>query len=108
MRRVHAVAVAATFAAFAFNASANAQVTAYEGARLIIGDGAVVENGTLLVRGDKIAAAGANISIPADAKRVNIAGKTVMPMMIDTHVHLSPTRERIIRDLKQRAYYGVS
>jgi imidazolonepropionase-like amidohydrolase len=39
---------------------------------------------------------------------VNLAGKTVMPMIIDTHTHLSQTRDALIRDLKQRAYYGVS
>ena len=87
---------------------AHAQSTAYEGARLIIGDGSVVENGTLVVQGDKIVAAGAGVQIPAGANRVNLAGKTVMPMIIDSHVHLSPTRERIIVDLKRRAYYGVS
>jgi imidazolonepropionase-like amidohydrolase len=31
-----------------------------------------------------------------------------MPMIVDTHVHVSPTREAIIRDLRMRAYYGVS
>jgi imidazolonepropionase-like amidohydrolase len=31
-----------------------------------------------------------------------------MPMIIDTHVHLSETRDALIRDLKMRAYYGVS
>jgi imidazolonepropionase-like amidohydrolase len=46
--------------------------------------------------------------VPAGAPRVNLAGKTVMPMLIDTHVHLSPTREMLIRDLRRRAYYGVS
>ena len=84
------------------------QVTAYEGARLIVGDGTVVKNGTIVVDGARIVAAGANVSVPAGATRVNLAGKTVMPMIIDTHVHLSPTRERIIVDLKRRAYYGVS
>jgi hypothetical protein len=39
---------------------------------------------------------------------MSLAGKTVMPMIIDTHVHLSETREALIRDLRQRAYYGVS
>jgi imidazolonepropionase-like amidohydrolase len=39
---------------------------------------------------------------------VNLAGKTVMPMILDTHVHLSTTHDGIVRDLKQRAYYGVS
>src|SRR6266567_9322953 len=40
--------------------------------------------------------------------RVSLAGKTVMPMLIDTHVHLSPTREALTRDLQRRAYFGVS
>jgi imidazolonepropionase-like amidohydrolase len=30
-----------------------------------------------------------------------------MPMVIDTHVHLGPTRDALIRDLRMRAYYGV-
>src|SRR6185295_2451598 len=63
---------------------------------------------TLVVDGAKIVQAGAGVAVPAGATRVNLAGKTVMPMVIDTHVHLSPTRERLIRDLKQRAYFGVS
>jgi imidazolonepropionase-like amidohydrolase len=85
-------------------------VTAYEGARLIIGDGRVIENGTLVVDGTKIAQAGpaADVRVPAGATRVSLAGKTVMPMIVDTHVHLSETRDARIRDLKQRAYYGVS
>ena len=85
-------------------------VTAYEGGRLIVGDGRVIENATLLVEGTKIAQAGAaaDVRVPAGATRVNLAGKTVMPMVIDTHVHLSDTRDALIRDLKIRAYYGVS
>jgi imidazolonepropionase-like amidohydrolase len=85
-------------------------VTAYEGARLIVGDGRLIENATLVVEGTKIAQVGgaANVRVPAGATRVNLAGKTVMPMIIDTHVHLSETREALIRDLRQRAYYGVS
>jgi imidazolonepropionase-like amidohydrolase len=85
-------------------------VTAYEGARLIVGDGRVIENATLVVDGAKIAQAGtvADVRVPAGATRVNLAGKTVMPMIVDTHVHLSETRDALIRDLRMRAYYGVS
>jgi imidazolonepropionase-like amidohydrolase len=116
MRRLSLVATTATFALaciaeFAGPASAQTGVTAFEGARLIVGDGsAPIENGTLVIDGTKIVQAGraADVSVPAGATRVNLAGKTVMPMIIDTHVHLSPTRERLVRDLKQRAYYGVS
>ncbi len=107
MHRIRAVAAAAVLAAFAFQ-SAHAQQTAYEGARLIVGDGTVVNSGTIVVDGSRIVAAGANVAVPAGATRVSLAGKTVMPMIIDTHVHLSPTRERLIADLKRRAYYGVS
>jgi imidazolonepropionase-like amidohydrolase len=84
--------------------------TAYEGARLILGDGRVIENATLVVDGAKIAQVGAaaDVRVPAGAKRVSLAGKTVIPMIVDTHVHLSDTRDALIRDLKMRAYYGVS
>jgi imidazolonepropionase-like amidohydrolase len=119
MRRVNAVALTATIAvgvvvAIAGPARAQAPaggVTAFEGARLIVGDGsAPIESATLVVDGARIVQAGAaaDVRIPAGAARVNLAGKTVMPMLIDTHVHLSPTRELLTRDLKRRAYFGVS
>jgi imidazolonepropionase-like amidohydrolase len=92
----------------ALTGSTHAQ-TAYEGARLIVGDGRVIDNATIVVDGARITQAGdaKEIKVPAGAKRVSIAGKTVMPMMVDTHVHLSGKRETAIRDLKQRAYWGV-
>ena len=45
---------------------------------------------------------------PAGATRVSLAGKTVMPTIVDTHVHTSQTREALTQDLQRRAYYGVS
>jgi imidazolonepropionase-like amidohydrolase len=114
MYRVNVVTVAAVvtlgfLAGGAIPASAQS-VTVFEGARLIVGDGRVLENATLVVEGAKIAQVGqtAEVRVPAGATRVDLAGKTVMPMLIDTHVHLSPTREALIRDLRLRAYYGVS
>jgi len=94
---------------FAIPASAQ-PVTAYEGARLIVGDGRVIENATLVVEGAKIAQVGptTDVRVPAGATRVALAGKTVMPMIVDTHTHLSTTRDGLIRDLKRRAYFGVS
>src|ERR1700674_720054 len=65
-------------------------VTVFEGARIIVGDGRAADAG-----------------VPAGAARVNLAGKTVMPTIIDTHTHLSQTRPMLINDLKRRAYYGV-
>jgi len=114
MCRVNVVAVAATITlavSLAGPAGAQTGVSAFEGARLIVGDGgAPIENATLVVDGARIIQAGraADVQVPAGAARVSLAGKTVMPMLIDTHVHLSPTREALTRDLKRRAYYGVS
>jgi imidazolonepropionase-like amidohydrolase len=108
MRRLSAVAVATAFVLVAGLAvPASADVTAFEGARLIVGDGSVVENATLVIDGNKIVQAGSGVQVPAGATRVNLAGKTVMPAIIDSHVHLSANRERLIRDLKQRGYWGV-
>jgi imidazolonepropionase-like amidohydrolase len=86
----------------------NEPATAYEGARLIVGDGNVIDNATLVVQGDKLTQVGRDVRVPAGATRVSLAGKTVMPMIVDTHVHLSADRDALVRDLRQRAYYGVS
>ncbi len=88
----------------------NAQsVTLFENGRVIVGDGKVIENASFLVQDDRITQVGpaAAIKAPAGAMRVNLAGKTVMPAIIDTHVHTSTTREALITDLKQRAHFGV-
>jgi imidazolonepropionase-like amidohydrolase len=85
-----------------------APVTAFEGARIIVGDGSpAIEKGTIVVNGATIQAVGANVQVPAGAQRVNLSGKTVMPMILDTHIHAPATREQMIRDLRRRAYWGV-
>ena len=103
MRRVNAIAAAAAVCLVGLTGPAWADVTAFENVRLIVGNGSVVENATLVIDGNKIVQAGQGVAVPAGATRVNLAGKTVMPAIIDTHVHLSPTRDKLIRDLKQRA-----
>ncbi len=118
MHRKSMVAAATTIAlgvlaGFAVPASAQAPaggVTVFEGARIIMGDGRVIENGTLVMDGTRIAQAGsaADVRAPAGATRVNLSGKTVMPMVVDTHTHLSTTLDALAKDLKRRAYYGVS
>ena len=92
-------------------AQAPAGVIAFEGARVIVGDGrAPIENATFIVTGNRFTAVGraGDVRVPAGATRVNLAGKTVMPGILDTHNHLSQTREMLIDDLKRRAYYGVT
>ena len=85
--------------------------TVFEGARVIVGDGsAPIENATVVVEGGRITQVGraANVKTPAGAARVSLTGKTVIPTLIDTHVHLSQEREPLTLDLRRRAYSGVS
>jgi imidazolonepropionase-like amidohydrolase len=59
-------------------------------ARLIDGAGQAVEQATVIVQGHTIAAAGPSrsISIPRGATRIDGRGVTVLPGLIDCHVHL--------------------
>jgi imidazolonepropionase-like amidohydrolase len=84
---------------------------AFEGARIIVGDGqAPIEGGVLVVTGNRIVQVGraGAVKVPPGAARVSLAGKTVMPAIVDTHTHLRQTREALAEDLRRRAYYGVS
>jgi imidazolonepropionase-like amidohydrolase len=100
--------IAAVLAGLSVPATGQAPVTAFEGARIIVGDGSpVIEKGTIVVNGTTIQAVGANVQVPAGAQRVNLAGKTVIPMILDTHIHAPATREQMIRDLRRRVYWGV-
>jgi imidazolonepropionase-like amidohydrolase len=111
MCRLKPFALIAILAAFTTTLAQTPAVTVYEGARVIIGDGrAPIENATIIVSGNRFTQIGraGDVKVPAGATRVNLAGKTVMPMILDTHTHLSQTREMLINDLTRRAYYGVS
>ena len=90
---------------------APATVTVFEGARVIVGDArAPIENASFIVSGSTFGPVGRSgeTRVPAGAARVNLAGKTVIPALIDTHTHLSQTREMLVDDLRRRAYFGVS
>ena len=91
----------------------------FDGARLIIGDGSVIENGAFLVEGDRILEVGrtGEVAAPPGATSIDLAGKTVIPALIDIHMHIGYegymswsaqhySRENIIEHLERYAYYG--
>src|SRR5690349_21069948 len=89
-------AIATASSAIAPAQTPPATVTLFEGARIITGDGrAPLENASFVVSGGRITQVGnaASVRGPAGATRVSLAGKTVMPAIIDVHTHLSQTRE---------------
>ena len=93
----------------------------YEGARLIIGDAsAPIESGAVVVQDGKITAIGrqGSVTAPPGATRVNLTGKTIMPTMNNSHLHIGyeaytswgPEHygaPNILDHLQREAFYGV-
>ena len=70
--------------------SASAQVTAIRAGKLVDPDmGTVLTSQTILVRNNKIEAVGSNITIPSNAKIIDLSNQTVLPGLIDCHTHLA-------------------
>jgi len=63
---------------------------AYTGARIIPIVGDEIENGVIVVQGGKIIAVGpaGAVELPEGAERRDVAGKIIMPGLVDTHSHI--------------------
>ena len=85
-------------------------ITVFEGARVIVGNGsAPIENAVFVVDDARFVQVGraGDVQVPAGATRVNLAGKTVMPAIVDTHTHVPTSRDALVDLLQRKAYYGV-
>ena len=102
-------------------ATASAQTTAFVGGRIIDGIGRVIERGTIVVRDGRIVQVGAQdaVKVPAGVAEVNLAGKTVVPGLINAHGHVAATsglrsapefytRDNLVRQLKTYSQYGIT
>jgi imidazolonepropionase-like amidohydrolase len=72
--------------------SASADVVAVTAAKLIdVQSGKEIKDPVVLIDNERITAVGTagQVAIPADAKRVDLPGKTLLPGLIDMHVHLT-------------------
>src|SRR5437763_4631367 len=77
---------------------------AFTGGRVIDGTGkAPIENATILVRNGRIEAVGKSVKVPAGAERIDVAGKTIVPGLINGHGHVSN-----IDQLGLYARYGIT
>lgn len=68
---------------------------AFTNARIITMNGdQVIEDGNLIVEGNKIVAVGpaASTPVPSDAKIYPMLGKTIMPGLVDSHAHIGAFR----------------
>lgn len=67
---------------------ARAEIKVVTGGRLIDGTGkSPFDNATVIIEDARIKAVGRNIEIPKEAKVIKADGKTIMPGMIDAHIH---------------------
>jgi imidazolonepropionase-like amidohydrolase len=88
-RHSHTARGTLTPAAFAlaalapFTLHAQDKVIAIKGGTVLPISGPAIPNGTVVIRGGKIAAVGATVAIPAGAEVVDAKGKYVMPGVID-------------------------
>ena len=82
----------------------------FEGARVIVGDGAVIEDAVFVVEDGRFTAVGAagEVEGPAGAAHMDLGGKTVMPAIVNAHIHLASDRETRTGQLQHYAYYGQS
>ena len=93
----------------------------YEGARLILGDARPpVENGVFIVQGGRITAIGPKgpVAPAPGGARVDLTGKTVMPALVNVHVHIgyegytswgaeNYSAANVLNHLQREAVYGV-
>lgn len=89
-------------------------------ARLVVGDGSIIENGSLLIEGGAITAVGDGaIDAPNGVRVIDGSGKTVIPALIDGHAHLgyqsshdwgghNYSPETLRDNLEQYAWYGFA
>ena len=68
-------------------------LSAIVNARVVTGPGAAIENGTVVMEDGVITAVGAGVDVPAGARVVDGAGRTVYPGLIDAFTTLGHGRE---------------
>ena len=86
--------------------------TAIVNGTLIDGTGAdPVPNATLVIEGERIERVGAGIAPPRDAQVIDATGRTVMPGLIDCHVHLygrvTHLQERLLTPPSLSLFYSA-
>ncbi|CAM2067126.1 PD40 domain-containing protein [Sulfidibacter corallicola] len=86
-------------------------VVALTGARIITMKGdQVIENGTLIIEGNRIKAVGpaGEVAIPKKAKVTDLAGKTIIPGLVDVHAHGPQGIDEIVPQQNWHNYAGLA
>jgi imidazolonepropionase-like amidohydrolase len=94
--------------ALSLQASEKSPVTVLRGAKVYTGAGAPLENASIVLENGKITAVGKDLPVPADARIIEVAGKTVIPGLIDAASRLFlPPGERSPGSAEQNVLDGL-
>ncbi len=80
----------------------------------IQGTPGVIENATIVIDGNRIAAVGASgsVQVPSGAKRVDVKGKTIIPGLVDVHAHVGSESSGLVAEsswpLAANVAFGVT
>src|SRR5580765_1404652 len=88
MKTLSALACLTCLSSVANPANLAAQDLVIANARILVGNGSVIESGTVVVRSGRIASIGAATAGAAGARQIDARGMTLMPGFIDGHRHI--------------------
>jgi len=83
-------------------AAAQGRTIVIDNVRLIDGTGAApIERGRVVIEGERVVRAGAaaRVAAPANAETIDLAGRTVIPGLIDVHFHIEDDPKLALRQL---------
>jgi imidazolonepropionase-like amidohydrolase len=101
-RARHCVTLIAAATALSAALAQQPRALVLDNVRIVDGTGAApIENGRIVMQAERIAAVGAAAAVtaPANAERVDLAGKTVIPGLIDLHFHIENDPRLALRQL---------
>lgn len=84
---------------FRENAYVPEQIVAFVGGKVLTMNGEeIIDNGVVVVEGNKIIAVGerGKVRVPSNARVIDTTGKTIMPGLVDTHAHGAQGEQQII------------
>lgn len=92
---------------FGASSSLSAQDLTITNARIIVGNGTVIDNGSIVIRGGKIVSAAAGSPATTAGQVIDAHGMSAMPGYIDAHKHINNFKADQMQDLLEAGYTTV-
>lgn len=109
MYAIRILARAAAVAAIALSHATPAQELTITNARIVVGNGEVISNGSIVVRGGRIESVASGRPARAAGRVIDAGGRSAMPGLIDAHRHLTfrPTAADEMQKLLEAGFTTV-